>query len=130
MHAFSIIQLVLVATSLVHASPAVSTYQPDRSHFSSEDNNKAAPFYDLSAFGVHTGQLPKVYDISGGNFTYLPDESFKVFTELKSGLRNRTAQALEAGGIGERAGCESINMDLTGNCGTFNYNVSISPSHF
>lgn len=125
MHAINILNLILAGISLVSTSPTPSPFNPSRAHFASEDINKAAPFYDLSAFGVHTGQLPRVYDISTGNFTYLPDASYDMFLEVKAGLRNLTAPApvAETGGIEKRV-CESIHFYVFGSCGAFQTTVS------
>ena len=116
MHFFSV--LLCVGVSFATASG----YSPGWEHFSTEAANKAAPFLDLSAYGIQGGQLPKVYDIRGGNFTYLPIESQYAFDEIKAGLRNRTAtpDSTEDNSVDKRT-CNDIDLDLTGNCADFTY---------
>ncbi|OBT76131.1 hypothetical protein VF21_04879 [Pseudogymnoascus sp. 05NY08] len=79
--------------SLLTALGASASYEVHFSkHFAGEELNKAAPHYDLTTWGYYGGQLPRVYDMSTNNFTYLPEASHQEFTDVISGKRNSTIE--------------------------------------
>lgn len=79
--------IFVLFTTITAASYEVTFHE----HFATEELNKAAPYYDLSIWGYYGGQLPKVYDITNSNYTYVPELSFQEFNDIISGKQNASS---------------------------------------
>ncbi len=131
---------LLVFATLV----AANTYDVTFANFASHEANLRSAYYDLSAWGLHGGQLPKVYKVnSNRTFDYMPDESYTEFKNILEGKSNlmaadpadaakvaRTLSSAEQGSKfprGEKR-CEGMIFRLRGTCDTTFYNACIDPS--
>ena len=79
-------QFIIVALlgTAVQASYEVSFH----THFANEAANKAAPYYNLSQYGILGGQLPKVYNLGNSTPVYDAEASFHEFQDILSGKSN------------------------------------------
>ncbi|KAJ5426551.1 hypothetical protein N7465_001621 [Penicillium sp. CMV-2018d] len=88
---------MLISIIFFFAALAAASYEVNfHEHFATEELNKAAPHYDLSNWGYYGGQLPKVYDITNNNYTYIPELSFQEFNDIISGKQNASSNGLLA----------------------------------
>ena len=128
--------IILFALLGLTAAKPLAVVKLTLQHFASEDANKAASF-DLTPWGYHGFQLPKAYDLTSGNMTYLPDRSYNVFLSIIAGNKNNTSSAppIPSALIDERAdnveeaaiearACNGIDMELSADSCGYGYSSS------
>ncbi|OJJ95646.1 hypothetical protein ASPACDRAFT_64134 [Aspergillus aculeatus ATCC 16872] len=88
-----ILRAIILGAVMTQAS-SVSIHNITFAHnFATEALNAATPYVNLSEFGYHGGQLPKVYALNQSNHgvDYLPEESFAEFRGIIAGINNASA---------------------------------------